>query len=139
MRTKFIAAFLILFSGCSTSSLLGLPGPQDGTWLASSTTIGFGSYILGISHDQIVRVNINGSEWTVQQSFAADRSTTNITWKTIATPPAGSLVSTNVEYDLTATVQANGSMTGTLSQGISTIPGIASIPTGSNPVTLTKI
>ena len=144
MRNKLLFAALLFASGCTASSLLGLPGPQDGTWLGTPLTAGtLGTYILGISHDQIIRVNVNGAEWIVQQSFAASRGPTDITWKTIAAPPAGIInpliPTSNVEYDVTVATQADGTLSGTIAQGISTIPGIASIPTASTQIVMRKI
>lgn len=142
----FLAPIAVATGGCSTGGLLGLPGPQDGTWLSTPSqfgVLGGATYILQISLDRIVRVNVNGAEWTVQQSYPASRINSDIAWKVIAAPPLGIInpliPATNTQYDIAVTAQADGSLTGTASQGISTIPGIASIPTGSFQIVMRRI
>jgi hypothetical protein len=144
MRNKLFLSFLMLTAGCSSGGIIGLPGPQDGTWLASPTTAGatVSAYLLVITQDKIVRINLNGIEWTISQSFVASRSATDITWKTIAVLPTGAstlLPSYNTEFDVVVALQADGTLTGTIAQGISTIPGIASIPTSTTAVVMRKI
>lgn len=144
MRNKVFLTFLLFVTGCSSTGFLGLPGPQDGTWLATPTAVGtISSLLLGISHDQLIRINLNGAEWTINQSFAASRTATDVTWKSVATPPAGAanplFPNVNTEFDVMVTLQADGTLSGTIAQGISTIPGIASIPTSTTPIVMRKI
>ena len=135
----------MLGSGCPIAGIVGLPGPQDGSWIAVPATpgaIGSTTYIVNISQDRMVRINVGGSEWVVQQSYPASRVNDQITWKTIASPPTGSLTllpNTNIEYDFMVSQQTDGTLTGTASQGISTIPGVASIPTSSFSIVMSRI
>lgn len=109
----------------------------------SRPAIGSATYILQISQDRMVRINVNGAEWSVQQTFPANRVNNQITWKAIAAPPAGILnpliPAVNIEYTIDVTPQPDGSLSGTATQGISTIPGIASIPTGSFQIVMRRI
>jgi hypothetical protein len=138
--SSFTVIAMACLGACGASGLLGLPSPQDGTWIISPTTIGaLGSstWIVQISQDRMVRVNVSNVDWVVQQSFPASRGATNIVWKAVAQPPAGLLLpSVNTEYSLDVMPQADGTLTGTATTGISTIPGIASIPISSFAITM---
>lgn len=141
-RRRSLLAFILPATILGCNGIPGFLSPQDGTWTGTPTQIVLGSatYIVQISQDRIVRVNVNSAEWTVQQSNAAIRNGTLISWKSIAAPPAGSLISlTNIEYTFDVTLQLDGTMTGTVTQAIPIIPGIASIPTTTTPITLRRV
>ncbi len=136
---RWIVALAAMGLGACTTGLLGLPSAQDGTWIASPAAvgaIGSSTWIVQISQDRMVRVNVGGIDWVVQQSFPASRGAT-IIWKTIAQPPPGLLLpAVNTEYSLDVTPQPDGTLTGTAATGISTIPGISSIPINSFAVNM---
>jgi len=146
-RTRTICFFfavivMVNLGACGATGLLGLPSPQDGTWIVSPTTfgvLGSATWIVEISQDRMVRVNVSNVDWVVQQSFPASRGNPNIVWKPVAQPPAGLLLpAINTEYSLDVTPQIDGTLTGTAATGISTIPGIASIPLSSFAITMRR-
>jgi hypothetical protein len=144
-----LVCFVVMGLGpgaCAPGNLFGLPGPQDGTWQSTPTqvlAIGAKSYILQINQDRIVRVNVNGVEWTVQLSFPASRLNTQAVWKVVAQAPAtstGTLIPvTSTEITVDVALQLDGTLLGTASEGIATIPGIASIPTATFQILMRRI
>ncbi|MBI5765220.1 MAG: hypothetical protein HZA51_17025 [Planctomycetes bacterium] len=141
-RQRSLLTFVLLAPILGCNGIPGFLSPQDGTWIGTPTQIVLGSatYIVQISQDRMVRVNVNSTEWSVQQSNPATRTGTQIIWKSVAAPPAGSVISlTNIEYTFDVAVQLDGSLMGTVTQAIPIIPGVVSIPTTTTPVTLRRI
>jgi hypothetical protein len=146
MTSRFMQISLLflfpLHFACNGFTIPGLPSLQDGTWLATPTQIALGTatYIVQVSLDRVVRVNVNGVEWTIQQSSSALRTGTQIIWKTTAAPPAGSLFNpTNLEFTFDVTPQLDGTLTGTATQAIPIVPGVFSIPTSSFQMTMRRL
>ncbi|MEK6644556.1 MAG: hypothetical protein AABZ08_11670 [Planctomycetota bacterium] len=137
-----ILFFLTINLACNGFTIPGLPSLQDGTWLATPTQIALGTatYIVQVSLDRVVRVNVNGAEWTIQQANSATRTGTQIIWKTTAAPPAGSLFSpTSIEYTIDVAPQIDGTLTGTATQAIPIVPGVFSIPTSSFQIVMRRL
>ncbi len=142
IRRRLLLTFLLLSPILGCNGIPGFLSPQDGTWIGTPTQVVLGSatYIVQFSQDRMVRVNVNNAEWIVQQSNPATRTGTQIIWKSVAAPPAGSIISlTNIEYTFDVTLQLDGSLAGNVTQAIPIIPGVVSIPTTTTPVTLRRI
>lgn len=137
--------WVVSFLGaCTGGGIFGLPGPQDGTWVFStSEPLASGTnYTVQISTDRITSISINGSLWTVSQANPATRTGAQIVWATVAKSPSGAIgIQLTKEFDLNVTPQTDGSLMGTASEGLSFsgIPGVGTIPTVSFPITMHKI
>jgi hypothetical protein len=131
-----------LFLGaCNSGGLFGLVGTEDGTWLFTTNELlaSGTSYSVQVSTDRVTGITINNAPWTVTTSFPASRTGSQIQWTTVATSPAGAFGQLTKQFDFDVALQADGTLTGTLTEGLSLIPGVTSVQTAMFPITMTRI
>jgi hypothetical protein len=138
MKTRWTltvtTALALALAGLSCGTLFGLPGAQDGAWTGTTLpagVLGSSTFVLRISLDRVTELTLNGSDWTIQQSFAATRTEDHIVWTVWAAPPSGQTGPIPgmpfFTYTFDVVLQTDGTLTGTLAEtGANVIPILGS-------------